>query len=314
VENFVTIVDKNFLPQVIVMLNSLCRFSTEYKVWVFCMDEVSITELSSEQSNLKSCSLISIDKLITDEIAEARKNRTHGEFIWTLTPFLYSYVFDLDNSISRITYLDADLYFNKSPEILLDLFSKSKKQIFLTPHGFPPHEDLSELVGKFCVQFLTVSREADAFLGWWQTRCLEWCGSVPTDGKFGDQKYLDLVPELFPTLYFSLENIELTQGPWNMKRFIPSDSVFFHFHGVRIKNTNIIISGILPDKLYMKDLYFDYLLKLFDIIKNSDARFMQYRIFKNFPQIDRADLYRLVSWLLGLNLIVFTEKKLRRHF
>ncbi len=295
------------------MLNSLCRFSPEYKIWVFCMDDESLTELSSMQSISNSCLLINIEKLITDDIAKAKKDRTHGEFIWTLTPFLYSYVFDQDKSIPRITYLDADLYFRKSPEILLDLFSKSKKQILLTPHGFSPNRDLSEIVGKFCVQFLTVSREASPFLNWWQTRCLEWCGSVPTDGKFGDQKYLDLVPELFPNLYFSLENIELTQGPWNMERFSPSDSVFFHFHGVRIKNRKIMISGILPDELYMKELYFDYLSKLFDIIKVSDAKFYQYKIFKNFSLTDRDNLYRMFSLLLRRNFVVFTKNKLRRY-
>ena len=62
----------------------------------------------------------------------------------------------------------------------------------------------------------------------------------------------------------------------------------------------------------MKDLYFEYLLKLFDIIKDSDAKFLQYRILKKFPLINHDDLYRLFSWLLRLNLIVFTEKKLRR--
>jgi hypothetical protein len=196
--------------------------------------------------------------------------------------------------------------------ILIRIFESSKKYIFLTPHNFAEGQDLSHIVGKFCVQFLTVTREAKEFLNWWGDKCIDWCGSIPSDGRFGDQKYLDDVPIIFPKDFFVLENTSLTQGPWNMKRFSPNDAVFFHFHGVRIRKNKIVIFGTLPDKLYWGELYFGYLSKLFAILKMTDMKFVQFKLISEKPKLNINNIYRMINWVLRRNLIVLTEKKLRK--
>jgi lipopolysaccharide biosynthesis glycosyltransferase len=308
-ENYVTIIDKNYLPQLLVMVRSLLKFSTEIRLWIFCMDNHCMTELSSNSILQNMCTLVEIDKLMTPNLRKAKSNRDSGEFIWTLTPFLPSYVFNQDKSINRVTYLDADIYFKKSPSLILDSFSKSRRHVLLTPHDFSVKENISELVGKFCVQFLTVTREADIFLDWWQSKCLEWCKRIPEDGKFGDQKYLDLVPTLFPELYFSLELTEYTQGPWNMNNFQPQDAVFFHFHGVRIKKNKIIISGTRPSEVYWKQLYVEYITELFGTIGLAKLKVDQFKIFRDDPPFNLNNIYRIIQWIFRKDIIVLSKKK-----
>jgi lipopolysaccharide biosynthesis glycosyltransferase len=308
-ENYVTIIDKNYLPQLLVMVKSLLRFSTEIKLWIFCLDNQCFTELASNSILQNTCTLVEIEELMTPNLREAKNNRNIGEFIWTLTPFLPSYIFNKDKTVNRVTYLDADIYFKKSPKLILDSFLESRKHLLLTPHDFSDSENISEIVGKFCVQFLTVTRDANIFLDWWQSRCIEWCKSIPEDGKFGDQKYLDLVPIIFPDLYFSLKLTEYTQGPWNMKKFQPQDAVFFHFHGVRIKKNKIVISGTLPNDSYWKELYVEYVSELFETIRGSNIRVDQFKLFKDYPLFKLNNIYRLAQWIIRKNLIVLSEKK-----
>ena len=311
-ETFVTIVDKNFIPQLLVMLDSLSRFSNSYHVWIFCLDSDTYFQLSKISNIQKYTKLIEVVSIITPDIARVREERSVGEFAWTLTPFLPIYIFKLEPSISRVTYVDADLYFKNDPAILINIFDNSKKSILLTPHDFSEGQDLSHIVGKFCVQFLTVTRGAAEFLNWWGDKCIDWCGSTPSDGKFGDQKYLDDVPLAFPKDFFILENTYLTQGPWNMKKFSPADAVFFHFHGVRIRKTKVIISGTLPNRIYWGGMYFEYLTKLFEKIRKSNTDIFQFKLFSDSPLLNRNNIFRLINLILRRNLLILTEKKLRK--
>ena len=74
---------------------------------------------------------------------------------------------------------------------------------------------------------------------WWQNRCIEWCFDRLEDGKFGDQKYLDQWPTLFPTQVHVLRQVDKTLAPWNSDYFLTHrpfghTPVFFHFQSFRI--------------------------------------------------------------------------------
>jgi hypothetical protein len=87
------------------------------------------------------------------------------------------------------------------------------------------------------VQFVTFARKgAEALLRQWQGQCLDWCFNRSEDGKFGDQKYLDLWPEDFPNVVHVLERQDRTLAPWNALRFPYGNAVFWHFHLLKIKS------------------------------------------------------------------------------
>jgi hypothetical protein len=140
-----------------------------------------------------------------------------------------------------VTYLDADIFFFDSPQILLKEFEESGKQVLITEHAYAPEYDQTVTSGRFCVQFMTFRRTVGGLkvMEWWQKRCLEWCFNRFEDGKFGDQKYLDDWPERFASEVHVLRQVEKTLAPWNVNYLTqnqPDDfkPVMYHFHSLRL--------------------------------------------------------------------------------
>ncbi len=105
-----------------------------------------------------------------------------------------------------IVYLDADIYCVGSLEPLLTALSGTS--LLLTPHtsvDFPaeiPTLKTSVLLcaGAFNAGVLGIGcgPEADGFLAWWAAKLRHDCLRAIDEGLFVDQKFLDLVPCLFP--------------------------------------------------------------------------------------------------------------------
>lgn len=242
VEHFVTLFDNNFLPIGLCLHASLLEHGHPFHLWILCMD--GLVEQHLQRLTLPHVSLILLQDVEDKRLLEVKPTRSRGEYCWTLTPFTPQFVFDRDPQVQRVTYLDADLFFFASPKILLDEFERSGKHVLVTEHAYDPRYERfgrAKRGGRFCVQFITFRRtpESSKILRWWQDRCLEWCYARVEDGKFGDQKYLDLWPELFgPEVHILLQK-EKTLAPWNVAyyeklRHGQVAPVFYHFHGFRM--------------------------------------------------------------------------------
>jgi hypothetical protein len=193
-----------------------------------------------EKISLANVTLFDLSEIESDHLLSVKGGRSRGEYCWTLTPFLPSFVLQKDASVERITYLDADIYFFRPPDPIFHEFSASGAHVLITEHAYDPRYDKTESAGRFCVQFVTFrnTQKAHEVLRWWQERCLEWCFAVPEDGKFGDQKYLDQWPDLFGAAVHILLDKRLALAPWNADYYLENNSasatVFFHFHGLRL--------------------------------------------------------------------------------
>ena len=197
------------------------------------MDDETHTILSN--LNLGNVNLIKIDVVETKELASVRSQRTKGEYCWTLSPFIHRFVFEADKSVNRVTYLDADLWFRKSPKAIFSEFELSQKSVLITDHNYAPEYDQSSASGQYCVQFVTFIRNTgEEVRKWWEDRCLEWCYNRFEDGKFGDQKYLDDWETRFSNKVHVLKNKELILAPWNATRFPYGNCVIWHFQGLRL--------------------------------------------------------------------------------
>ncbi|MEH6470963.1 MAG: hypothetical protein V7752_06895 [Halopseudomonas sp.] len=183
---------------------------------------------------LPNVHLLQLRVLETDELKRVKPSRTKGEYCWTLTPFTPRFVFEADSSVSRVTYLDADVWLRKKTDAIFIEFEASKKHVLITDHGYAPEHDQSASSGQYCVQFMTFTRAGEVVRKWWELRCIEWCFARHEDGKFGDQKYLDDWPERFANQVHVLDNKELVMAPWNATRFPYGNSVLWHFHGLRL--------------------------------------------------------------------------------
>ncbi len=274
-EHFVTLFDKNFLPQGMALHHSLCRHSATAQLWVVCLDEQVEQHLS--QLNLDRLTLIPLCAMEQEHprLIQARSDRNWRSYCWTLSPFVLQAVFDREPSARRVTYLDADLFFFDNPDILLRELDTSDRHVQITEHAYAPEYDQSRISGRFCVQFLTFdcSPQARRVMTWWQDRCVEWCHDDLENGQFGDQKYLDQWPQLFGPIVHIVRQVEKTLAPWNVRHFSNCGTenaltpVFYHFHGLRIVSPR---RALLYEYYRVSEaglrLYRDYTAVLFDCL------------------------------------------------
>lgn len=240
--HYCTLFDLNYLARGLALHGSLLRHGGEFRLHVLCLDEATKEALSS--LSLAAVDLISIDALERwdPELRSARPGRSPAEFYFTCKPVLLGYLLERYPDARRLSYLDSDLFFFSDTASAELEFEDSP--VALSPHRFTPQNANRARYGQFNAGWISVSpgREGRRFVNWWRDRCIEWCSLTVEDTRFGDQKYLDQVPALFPGTAFASETINL--GPWNLgpRAVKLSDGVvtvagrrlvLYHFHNMR---------------------------------------------------------------------------------
>jgi hypothetical protein len=298
--SFCTLFDTNFSPQGIALIESILKFLPNARVFVLAMDDEVGSLLKRRFAT--QIEVLDLSQIESTALLEVKKDRSRGEYCWTLTPFLPRFILSHFHDVESVTYVDADLYFFRSPQIILDELSESGKTVLITEHGYDPQYDKSVESGRFCVQFMTFHRSRGALeiLDWWSAKCLEWCFARHEDGKFGDQKYLDQWPELFGHHIHIYSQPWNTLAPWNTEwwhakhsTLAESKPVFYHFHGLRIYKEGIscflgykiksaasiaIYSGYLDNLLRVLDQYSDVFKSRFSSWYGQDGTGIKYRL------------------------------------
>ena len=311
-ENYVTLLDVNYLPQLLALRTSLHRHSGNFRLWVICADELVYDFLT--QAQLQGVKAMRLADFETPELLKVKLERAPYEYYWTLTPFLFDFVFKLDSRIGRVTYLDADLWFRAAPDSIFESFQESKKSVLITAHAFSEDRKTAVAFGRFNVQFLTMERiGSHAVKQWWQERCLEWCFARLEEGRYGDQKYLDKFPELFPDETWVAEPAMRFQGPWNANRFVSKEAITYHFHSLRLLGRHRLKlyndTWIIPSD-HKRNTYLPYVSDFGDamLFIHSQNRLMAKQIardqanVKTVPQ--KRELGRTAGFRVSLRLLV----------
>jgi hypothetical protein len=293
-KSFVTLFDEFFLPQGLSLYLSMQREIKNFNLWILCLDQNTFDILN--ELNLENIKLLNLKNFENKELLKVKKNRTKTEYCWTLTPFVPDFVFQSDLTISQVTYLDADIWFRADPISIFEEFNLSEKSVMITDHSYYPIYDSTKKSGKFCVQFMIFNRiGSENILKHWQNQCLDWCYSRYEDDKFGDQKYLDNWPNLFSNEIHILKNKETALAPWNVLRFPYGNSIFFHFHGLRIISNKKIYIGnyLIPETILINiyKLYFVDLKNSISLLKKANSY-----IFK--PQINSINIIQEIYYMI----------------
>lgn len=306
-EHFVTLFDSLFLPQGLALHASMQRHIKHYTLWVLCVDDEVHQVLQTFA--LPNVRLLQLSQLETTDLLRVKAERTKGEYCWTLTPFAPRFVFEADAKINRVTYIDADLWFRKDPVAIFKELEASGKSVLITDHGYAPEYDQSATSGQFCVQFIVFKRQdGDVVRRWWEERCIEWCYARAEGGKFGDQKYLEKWPDIFADQVHVLQNSEWALAPWNVTRFPYGNSVFFHFHGLRIVDKkNINLGAYSLPKVVLQFIYSPYL----DDIKTAIKCLVECGITIKSQAKSTSWFKIILSRLLYLVSNIFRNPKLR---
>ena len=167
--------------------------------------------------------------------------------------------------IDRLFYLDPDILVTAP---LDELFEKlGGHDIVLTPHldrDYPNDGRLPDVghilrAGVFNLGFIGINSSANArsFLDWWRPKLDEKCLNDVEHGYFVDQKYIDLVPLLFPNVLIET-GVGYNAAYWNLhSRFVSHNGTgwrcndsplyFFHFSGYSPERATI--SSHIPNHL-----------------------------------------------------------------
>jgi hypothetical protein len=288
---FCTYFDINYLDRGIALYQSLEQHVPEFTLFVLCMDNHVHQTLSN--LDLNNITLISLAKLESADpgLLNAKANRSRIEYYFTCSPALPLYILTNFPGLDLITYLDADLFFFSSPEPLLEEMGNSS--VAIIGHRFPPHLKLRErYTGVYNVGWLSFRNDSNAIecLSWWRERCLEWCCDRCEDGKYADQKYLELWRKLFKGVKV-LEHKGANVGPWNVANYpvtVLSDQIyiddqkliFFHFHGLerlfwQVYHPNfhgfgISFSSVPTVKRFVVGPYIKTLKDIFETMKSNN--------------------------------------------
>lgn len=240
--HFCTYFDANYLSRFLPMYRSLARFCEEdCRLWALCLDHASEIALSKLQ--LPSVIPVPLSELEAhdQDLLGVKGGRSRIEYYFTCTPALICYLFKTHFEIGLLTYLDADLHFYSSLRPIWNEMGDAA--ILIIPHRFPERLIGQERHGIFNVAFLSFRRDerAQACIESWRRRCLEWCYDRYEEGKFGDQKYLDDWPGLFPGVHV-LQHKGADLAPWNIEQYRVTREgdgtyvdgyplIFYHFQG-----------------------------------------------------------------------------------
>lgn len=240
---YCTYFDQRYANRGVALYRSLERIDPDFHLWVLCLTKECETVLG--RTDLPHLTAISMSEFEAGDEAlqQAKTNRSAVEYYFTCTPSLPLYLFGKHTDVDLVTYLDADLYFHRSPEPLFE--ELGDRSIGVIAHRFPPGKEHLAKWGVFNVGWVSFRRDEQgiACLSWWRERCLEWCYDRFEDGKFADQAYLDAWPSMFPGVRI-LEHKGANLAPWNIANYnvkwdghrvmVDQDPLlFFHFHGLK---------------------------------------------------------------------------------
>ena len=286
-KNFITIFDSLFLPQGLALYLSLKRhISDDILFWIICADQKCYEVLN--KLDLSQVFLVNLGDVETPELISIKPLRTPREYFWTLSPILPEIAFGMDKSLQQITFLDADMWLRRSPDELYREFELSGKAIFITEHGFSSDADNSDLYGRFCVQFIIYNREGSSqVIKEWKDKCIQWCQAEVSQGRFGDQKYLDEWPDRYPDLIHINVCDEHFLGPWNINRFPFAKAIFVHFQGLRIVSSKIVQLPMLRlSEGYKRSVLSNYIVDL-----NQSVQMLRRVQHEVVPQCSRRPLF-----------------------
>lgn len=238
--------DINYLPRLLTLINSITAREPHARFMVLALDNG--TELYFDDYEQPSIEVFGVQKIESSfpELVKVKPDRSSIEYVFTLTPYLFMLAMDRTLEGDLLVYLDADLFFFGSPELVTRELSGG--DVGIVPHSYPlKYEKSWNKYGKYNVGWVGIrnSENGRACAEWWAARCLEWCYDTPFDGKYADQGYLDQFPTLFKGVKI-LENRGFNLAPWNVSgqriskdgqgRILVGDQIpvtFFHFHGLK---------------------------------------------------------------------------------
>jgi hypothetical protein len=233
-----------FVPHALVLQQSIARHSPDALFAFYCTDDATARVLERYAS--PKVLVVAPRAFETERLRAARQGRKLNEYRWTCKPAVLLHAFASLPRLDWAGWVDADML--AFSDLDSALHQHPEASAILTPHAFslPEFAKLEPAVGRFNAGYIAFRNNADglAALNWWFERCLEGCPAQPMPGRFGDQKYLDVMAEMFPRVAQS-RSPGLNCAPWNVfgkavegsqgrVTIDGSPLVLYHYQGLKV--------------------------------------------------------------------------------
>ncbi len=251
---FCTISSKNRLAHARVLAASLLTHHPGAQIFLLLVDNIEnyFDPLKEKMKLIEARKLNNVSN-----VAEMFFKYNSSELSNALKPYFFEYLFK-DYNVGKLVYLDSDIYVTKNMNELSSLLENFS--IILTPHITKPlpldRNDPNELAilraGTFNAGFISISNKQETlnFLSWWKTRLWHFGLSNPAEEMAADQRWLDLVPNLFkkvhilkdPTYNVAYWNIHERKLSFSGEKILINGKLlrFFHFSGFDPNNVESI--------------------------------------------------------------------------
>lgn len=239
--NFCTLCDKNYIHKGLALYNSLIStMKTPFRLYWLCVDQEtfdSIIALGIE--NIIPLSLSALEKENPDlERSKSNPASLYGSqrdnYIWSLAPYFVNYL--LHNKINegeKLTYLDSDICFYISPQIILDVVGSRAAGIHTHRFGNRIASGQSP-TGWYNVGVVVFTKNSvgmnlsDLWAYWVMNTNNEYYKQY---GTCGDQKYLELFSKIAgenEVCIFDNDERISHRAPWCVEED-GRPVVFYHF-------------------------------------------------------------------------------------
>ena len=202
--NICTIIAKNYVAFARVLTDSFLEHHPDGTVSVLVIDhEPGYIDPDAERFDLYTPADLDIDGY-----ADMAMAYDILELSTAVKPWFLRHLIDKHDS-GRVAYLDPDIEVTESLQPVDDLIAEHG--IVLIPHLTAPIPDDGEkpaetdilIAGIYNLGFIGIGRSeiADKMLAWWSGWLRSHCTVDPARGYFVDQRWVDLVPGMFPELH-----------------------------------------------------------------------------------------------------------------
>lgn len=250
-----TIVAKNYYSFARTLGDSLKKSNPDVSFHILLSDEIS-DDISFDYGGYD---VTEAKDLELERFNEISYKYDITEFCTSVKPYFIKYLLN-KYKYDKIIYLDPDiLVLDSLDEIYLAL---EKSDIVLTPHVVDEHYSHNNIdqekfflgSGTFNLGFVGFNSSLNALkmLDWWHGKLLEECFSDKNTFVFTDQKWMNLIPCLFPNVHierskkyniawwnFNERTISQANDDWYVDDHnVNSKIVFVHFSGYKPTNEN----------------------------------------------------------------------------
>lgn len=309
---FCTLFNVNYLDKGLVLFDSLENNAPNSILYVLAMDDKCYEVLSD--INKPNLIPIRLKDFESDELLRVKPTRKLGEYYWTCSAWLISYVLDTFQP-DYCTYLDADLYIYSDPEVIIQEMKEKNASVQVVNHHFHPlvSEDTSRIVGKYCVEFDTFKNDEQGrqLLEVWKKQVIEHC-SIDGDGVYwGDQKYQDNWVDDY-SYVIATDNVGAGVAPWNITQYKWMDRknnsivikrwgkkaplLFYHFENITYINESMVDTSLLCswgiDKAFIDRLYVPYLTKIREVKQILKEKYGVDILIKSHPGVAQEKIRR----------------------